>query len=626
MIKDKRRAVGLFAVALSLCMILVSVVSPVLFEKEEVREAEDMTLAGKFWDDWRNENGSLNWKNIGIDLVKFVCPPIFISTAMYDGLKGNGGGGGGSGGDPSEIAKQLRAYESELVYIVLQMNSELLTNSVNGYADIWKLTNNFWMRQAEVAAAERWASNVDYYAPYILERCGLIDSLAQLFENIEDGSDSSFSFINDRLTAWASSSQQNQMKIYLQYGSNTLTDSSNFDIKMRNAITVSSSSANTAYLDGRELWVFGGNAKIYSEKGNEYQLASGFNDLSAMGINSGTYAFQPDRSYSGSIVPILSSKAAQVYASAVVQTGESLKLVKYSNSLVYVDNTSYDSLSLYIDTGDSSVTEKVNIMQILEMHDMLLSSTYTSLTKAHVSAQAAWMVFDKAQESNILISPSALIPNLENIDVSSEEMYTLTVLYLEQIYDFWQRSNGNLKDTGFNLSADSLDLYLRGNIYDENGNMLYSSVVFTPYIWLNSVTLTEGKNTFNQSGMIAVWGTSQNPTGWQGTSGYIPTMLSFKSGYSVEIAQIMHDETLKSSVTLKVLEIEPWHDIQIDHNQGGLDIHVADLVPFVAAILFLVGLNLLQFGAYNKHDLIIIVGVICFILALVGAEWIAGFL
>lgn len=623
---NKRRIAGLSAIALSLCLLAVSLLSPVLFEQEEVRD-DEITLAGMPWDDWKDENGNYRLGNIFADVLSFISPPVFIGKTLYDGIKGNGSGGGGSGGDPAEIAKYLREHESELVYTVLNTDKELLTNSINGYSDIWKLSNSYWMRQAEVAAAERWASSVDYYAPFILERSGLIANLIQLFDNVEAGPDTAFAFLDDRLQAWSADSQYRQMKIYFSYGDVTKTDSLSMGIKFRNAVTVSSDYNGTVYLDKRELYVFGGNATIYAEDGTQYQLASGYNDLTQIaGFEPGIYALQKDRSYAGSIVPCIDARAAQVYASAVLQIGSDVKLAKYSNSLINIDNTNYDSLEIYVDTGDGKTSEKINLTSILEMNSALVDATYTTLSKSHAAAQAAWMVFDKAKESNILISPSALIPNLQNIDVSAEEMYTLTVLYLEQIYDYWQRTNGNLKDTGFNLSADSLDLYVRGNVYDENGNMIYSSVVFTPYIWLNSMVLTEGRNTFNQPGVIGVWGESGDLTSWKGTSGYTPTMISIKSGYSVEIAQIMYDDAIRTSVTLDVMEIEPWYDPVVTPGPGTAHINVSSLVPYVAAILFLIGLNLCQFSVLSKFDILMLVGAIFIILAFVGAEWIAGYL
>ena len=621
---NKRRIAGLSAIALSLCLLTVSLLSPVLFE-EEVREDEVM-LAGMPWDDWKDENSNYILGNVFADVLSFISPPVFIGKTLYDGIKGNGSVGG-SGGDPAEIAKYLREHESELVYTVLNTDKELLTNSINGYSDIWKLSNSYWMRQAEVAAAERWASSVDYYAPFILERSGLIANLIQLFDNVEAGPDTAFAFLDDRLHAWSDDSQYRQMKIYFSYGDVTETDSSSMNVKFRNAVTVSSEYNGTAYLDKRELYVFGGNATICAEDGTQYQLQTGYNDLTQItGFKSGVYALQKDRTYAGSVVPCIDARAAQVYASAVLQIGSDFKLVKYSNSLVNIDNVNYDSLDLYVDTGDEKTSEKINLTSILEMNSALIDASYTTLSKSHAAAQAAWMVFDKAEESNILISPSALVPDLQNIDVSAEEMYTLTVLYLEQIYDYWQRTNGNLKDTGFNLSADSLDLYLRGNIYDENGNMIYSQVIFTPYIWLNSIVLTEGKNTFNQSGIIGVWGESEDLTSWKGTSGYTPTMISIKSGYSVDIAQIMYDDAVRTSVTLEVMEVEPWYDPVVTPGPGTAHIKVSSLVPYVAAILFLIGLNLCQFSILSKFDILMLVGVVFIILALVGAEWISGYL
>lgn len=624
---NKRRIVGLFAMALSVCLLAVSLLSPVLLEQEEAIETDNVVLASMPWDDWKDQLGNYKWGNVFADIASFISPPVFIGKTLYEGIKGNGSGGGGSGGDPAEIAKYLREHESELVYTVLNTDKELLTNSINGYSDIWKFTNSYWMRQAEVAAAERWAANVDYYAPFILERSGLIDNLIQLFDNVEAGPDTAFAFISDRLQAWSEDSQYNQMQIYISYGNVTKTDASVMDIKFRNAVTVSSEYNGTVYLDKRELYVFGGNATIYAEDGTQYQLQTGYNDLTQIaGFEPGIYALQKDRQYAGSIVPVIDARAAQVYASAVLKIGSEVKLVKYANSSILVDDTSYDFLEIYVDTGDGITSEKINLTSILEMNSALIDASYATLSKSHAAAQAAWMVFDKAEESNILISPSSLVPDLQNIDVSAEEMYTLTVLYLEQIYDYWQRTNGNLKGTGFNLSADSLDLYVRGNIYDENGNMIYSQVVFTPYIWLNSIVLTEGKNVFDQSGIIGIWGESEDLTSWKGTSGYTPTMISIKSGYSIDIAQIMYDEAIRTSVTLEVMEIEPWYDPVVTPGPGTAHVDVHDLVPYVAAILFLIGLNLCQFSIISRFDLLILVGVVFIILALVGAEWVTELL
>lgn len=622
MMKDKRRLFASFALVIALCMLAVTIATPILLEdsedtKQDTMVNQDVVLAGIF-------DGHVDL----VDVLVMMCPIVGLTWNIAEYFNQGGSGGGGSGSsDPDQIAKDNRTHESELVYTILAKNAELLANSINGYGDIWKFTNNYWMRQAEVAAAERWASTSQYYAPYILERSGLIGNIAKLFENVEDGPDATFELLNDRLTAWKAASGYSQMSIVLQYGNNTVTDTSNLDIKLRNMINVSSQSANVAYLDARELWVSGGNAKIYAEDGTQYNLASGYNNLAAMGIKSGVYAFQPGHAYAGSIVPVIASAAVAVNTCLIIESGSDFKIAQYYNNQVLIDNVNYTDLSIYIDTGDGTASSNIDIMPVLSMHKLLLDETYKSLVKAHVAAQAAWKIFDVAQEANILLSPSSLVPSLGDVQVSSEELYTLTVLYLAQITDYYERANGNLTKTGFNISPESLDLYIRGNIYDQNGTLIYESAVFTPYIWLDSMNILEGTNKFSQSGYIAVWGESDNIRNWSGADGYAPQLVSVSAGYSFSAAQIMHHDRLVSSVALDVLEVEKWNDIEVIPGPDPQPIpHVVDLAPYIMWILIEAAVIwFLLWELFKMENLILLLpAVVLLLLGLFGADWIAG--
>ena len=622
MIKDKRRLFASLALVVALCMLAVTAATPIILENsgetnQDMTVNQDIVLSGIF-------DGHVDI----VDVLVMMCPVVGLTWNIAEYFnQGNSGGGGGGSGDPEQIAKDTRAHESELVYTILAKNAELLANSINGYGDIWKFTNNYWMRQAEVAAAERWSTTSQYYAPYILERSGLMGNLAKLFENVEDGPDATFELLNDRLTAWKNASGYNSMSIVLQYGNNTITDSSNLDIKLRNIINVSAQSASVAYLDSRELWVSNGNAVITSEDGTRYTLNSGYNNLVSMGIPSGIYSFQSGHAYAGSIIPVIASSSATVHTGLVVESSSDFKIAQYYNNQVLIDNVNYTDLSIHIDTGDGTVSSNVDIMPILSMHKLLLDEAYNSLLKSHVAAQAAWKIFDTAEEANILLSPSSLVPNLGDIQVSSEELYTLTVLYLAQIADYYERANGNPTKTGFNISPESLDLYIRGNIYDQNGTLIYESAVFTPYIWLDSMNILEGTNKFSQSGYIAVWGESDNIRNWPGADGYAPQLVSVSAGYSFSAAQIMHHDRLVSSVALDVLEVEKWNDIEIIPGPDPQPIpHVVDLAPYIMWILIEAAVIwFLLWELFKMENLILLLpSVVLLLLGLFGADWIAG--
>ena len=619
--RDRKRLLTIAALIAALCMLAVTIATPLFLEDSEYAEqqtvsaqdltAQEIVLSG-YWDDLTSA-----------DVLVMLCPVVGLGWHLSKYYYSNDSGSGSGSGDPDELAKTVRAHESELVYSILHSNVELLENSISGYADIWKFTNSYWMRQAEVAAAERWAADAQDYAPYILERSGLIGNLSQLFENVEEGPDKTFQLINDRLAAWQSSSDYNKMSIVIKYGSNTLSNNS-MDIKIRNTISVSSASSNVAYIDARELWVSNGNAVITSEDGTRYTLNSGYNNLAAMNIPEGVYSFASGHTYTGSIVPIVATNAATVHTGIVVESGSDLKFGQYYNNQILIDGTNYTDFTLYADTGDGTSSDSVNLLTVLSMHDALLNAVYESVTKAHVAAQAAWQVYTAAQESNILLSPSSLVP--AGMDVTSGELYTLTVLYLAQIADYKERTNANLSKTGFNVSSESLNLYIRGSIYDANGTKIYDSVVFTPYLWLDGMNIIEGSNAFSQSGYIAVWGKSNDLRNWSASSD-TPQLVSVSAGYSFDAAQIMHNQSLVSSATLTVQEVEKWNEIEVTPGPSPIVIpKIVDLSPYIAWILIeAAAIWFLVWELFKMDDLLLLLpAVILLLLGLFGADWIAG--
>ena len=623
--KDKKRSLTIAALIAALCMLAVTIATPIFLEHSE--DTQSLGVQSDIDLDTQEIILSGYWDNLTpADVLVMLCPVVGLGWHLSKYYYSNeGGSGAGGSSDPDELSKLVRAHESELIYSILHSNVELLENSISGYADIWKFTNSYWMRQVEVAAAERWAADASYYAPYMLDRSGLIGNLAQLFENVEEGPDKTFQLINDRLTAWNGSSDYNQMSIIIKYGTNTLSDTSSMDIKIRNTISVSSSTANVAYLDNRELWVSNGNAVITAEDGSRYTLNSGYNNLAAMGIKAGIYSFASGHTYTGSLVPVVASNAATVRTGLIIESGSELKFGQYYNNQLLIDGTNYNDLTVYASTGDGTQSDSVNLFTVLAMHDDLLAAAYESVTKAHVAAQAAWQIYTAAQESNILLSPSSLVPS--GMDVTSEELYTLTVLYLAQIADYYERTNANLTKTGFNFTADSLNLFIRGNIYDANGTKLYESVVFTPYLWLDSMTVIEGSNAFSQSGYIAIWGESDNLRTWSGADGYAPQLVSVSPGYSFDAAQIMHNQSFVSSVALEVLEIHKWNEIEVTPGPGLIIIpKIVDLAPYVAWILIEAAVIWFLLWELMKMDdlLLLLPSVILLLLGLFGADWVAG--
>ena len=630
-VTKKQRIASCVALIITLCMLAVAVSSPFIFQEEEQQTDADATVLAGFtdhwFDGWRDKDGNVDWGFFAVDVLAHMNP---LSALGWEAAEYYYKGeiippGTPPAGNEDEVAKQMRLHEAELVYTILNSNKELLANSISGYADIWKFSNAYWMRQSEIAATESWVLGERYNATHIIERSSLAENLSKLFANIEEGPDVTFALLTERLSTWSGASGYGSMSIVTMYG-DTPMSGSGMDIKIRNGLNITSDN-NRAYLDNREIWVSGGGATIHSENGTQYQLAAGYNDLAAMGIPAGTYAFQKDRQYAGSILPTVSANEAKVQPVAVLSASDSFKLAFYSNSHVTIDNKNYESLGIKVETGDGTSSQTVDLLLILKEQGTMITATEQTLSKAHASAQAIWQIFNTTQEANILLSPSSLIPD-NSVEVSADEMYMLTVSYLQQVHDYYERTNGNIQKTGFLISADSLDLLVRGDIYDENGTAVYTDVVFSPYVWLNALNLHIGKVTLDQVGNVAIWGESQDLNTW--TKGdKIPTMLAVTPNYSFDIKQIQKSQASVDSYTVTIKEIEKWHEITVTPGPPPTVIpHLIDAVPLVATILILIAVCFVELWIILDCEYwwILLIAGIFVLLAIFGARWITGML
>lgn len=509
---------------------------------------------------------------------------------------------------PDEAGRQL---EAEVVTEMLSINGELLAHNLDGYVDIWRFTNSYWMRQAEVAAAERWGAGQTYSAQALTERAGLYANTAQLMRNINEGPDATFSQLNDRVALWQTVGGYDSMSFKLQHGTSSTSYANGLDILIRPTATASADE-DKVYLTGDPLWSIGGSATITAQDGTTITLAQGCNELAD--LTPGVYQLSAG-SYAGGMLPALVSDACQLRAGYVVSSPDGAKIVTINDNGVRYDGNQYDSLSLAIDTG-SATSDPVDLMSLLRHYDNMIGAVRQSLYKASAAAYAAWRVYNAAGESNILLSPSSLVPQLGDVEVSAEQMAVLTTLYLRQVHDYYERVRGNLSATGWALSPESIDLYMRGNIYDASGTLLYESVVLTPYIWLEDWHLDLGWATARQSGIIALWGVTEDLTTWSGAdSATGAQIIAMEPGYQIDIRQIMHHGEAVDNVDLTIMEIREWDPIVKPDPHGLPDLYDIDGLIMVFGVI--IGLLVALLGAVTgRYELIVIGGAIAAVLAI----------
>lgn len=516
-------------------------------------------------------------------------------------------GNEGGTGSPDEAGRQL---EASIVTEMLSINGEILAHNLNGYVDIWRFTNSYWMRQAEIAAAERWGAGEAYSAQALVERAGLYVNTAQLLRNINEGPDATFSQLNDRLNLWKTVDGYGSMSFKLQHGDLSTNYANGLDLHVRPTVTATAE-VNKVYLTGDSLWSMGA-GKATAQDGTEITLKQGYNAMSS--VAPGVYQLSPG-DYAGGILPALMSDACTLRAGFVISSPDGAKLAVREGDGVRFNGNLYDSFRLAVDTG-STVSDPVDLLPLLRHYDNMIRAVEQSLTKAASAAYASWKVYNAAGEANILLSPSSLVPQLEDVDVSAEQMAVLTTLYLRQVHDYYQRVQGNLNATGWALSPDSIDLYMRGDVYDSTGTLLYQSVVMTPYIWLEDWTIGKGVVTARQSGIVALWGETSDLSTWTGPDdGTGAQIIALEPGYQLDVKQIVKSGQAVDSVALTIMEIEEWDPIVMPKPHDLPDLYnVAALVQVIG--LLIGGLIAMLGFATRQYWLLIVGGVVAAVIAI----------
>ncbi len=542
--------------------------------------------------------------------------------------------------DTEPLKAQARAYEADIITTILTRDTGSILRSIDGFADIWEFTLAHWMRQSEIAAVELWELEKNYTddtGSAVMAISGLMINLAQFFENIEYGPDSSYELLADRLDMW----KQNQdtyspMKLAVRYGTTAFTNSEYMDIHICNAVYNAENGKNTVWLDNRNLWVFGSGFRITAtlDDGTSatYILQKGYNDLTVLksiegkDFAAGYYTLPAGRSYAGSVLPAVSSTAAEVTSSAVIEMSKgnySLATYGKNNSINYISSVNYaygntyDSLDILI-TQDASVHYSVDMIELLEGYRKMIDIVKTTLEKSNTAAAAAWDVFTRAGAANILLSPSSFVP--PNADLSESEMYVISIMAMHQLAEYTAASGDILDKKDYRISPESLNVLILGDIYDAGGTLLYKNVAFSPYVWLYDQSFTaSATTTLRQTALFAIWGNTDHLDNSIVSSDISDAgLLSASDGYRVDVKEIMQSGKPVSEVSLKVFSVGQWHEYEGSKGSGGWDFSKIKGSSTATAVMLIIAVIFAILAIITKKIEFLAVAVICAFLALTG--------
>lgn len=478
----------------------------------------------------------------------------------------------------NKFGRQVLAKSTlEKIAIVAQMGGSFVSSD----ADTWGLTEMHLNRLAEISAGTTWESGKIFDSDLILAYGGIYGLLAAGLYNTQYTLDWAFDEAANRISDWTSKAWSSSMRIKLAWdGGETAYASSRLSLNFATIVT-SSAGKQTVYLDtegmkasigtdmSNGVWSFNAAGSIrHIESGSLITLAHGYNDVSA--LPSGWYSLSPG-TYAGPFLPSTSSSAAAAQGGAVILCGSvyGYAVPNGDGTLrVVYDGTVYPrTSSLRYGITHDGVTEWSDpaaghddyIVSMIGTFDSLYGKMHSLLFDAANAAQVMWRISATAQSSNILLSPSSVIPMLDNVGVDPDQAYSMFLLSLGQNVGYFNTYGEVLKAGQTKISAESLDLYVFGTLFNGDGTIIAENVIFTPYVTLSNFLVSSSKyNQFREDGSIMIWdATAVSASSWIGAKDvtcYDYVLMPKGSYFTAQ--EIYYQGSAVNGVTLMVKTVE----------------------------------------------------------------------
>ena len=549
----------------------------------------------------------------GIDDAVFIT--LFILSAVETGWIIGDLIVNHTGDDDGQDDDIVRENEANTVAESIINNITNYHTAMSGYNQIWKLTNEHFIRQAELASSEFWEKDAEFDSTLILEASGVYINSAYMLDNAASQINAMFDLVSDSLGMWNDTEvYADRMTVELNWGSGSMSTKDSLKMSVGSAVPDVQDGHDKVFLtDESTIWA-SSSTTITSDDGIELQLERGYTDLTDIeGFEDGVYALGSGVSYCGDILGIIDIEAAPLYAGVVMGCEDTAKLATYDDGGIIVDESRGSSVSLTIHP-DGAESKTTDLTPILEDYSALMETINWTMTNAVSAAGSIWSIFDRAGQASVYLSTLMVPNNYEDMQLTQAQKVLITILAMEQLASYWDESSELLKE-GEYVMSDSLALFVRGDIVDSTGEVLYDDVIFTPF-YRQATTLTVGSNSVRREATIAIWGDGENLSSWDGiTDASRAKLESIGSGYTLVIAEMENKGQMVNSVDLSINDIEIIDPGQLIHtpNKDGAD---NDLDKIIMLVLVLFGILAILSGWRSDSYVVMVVGAIMIIAGL----------
>ena len=582
-------------------------------------------------------------------------PPLVVAMLV-------GGAIGGVGGwvihdivdsDSDQSQEYLRLASANNLTDVMSVATVFTANTNANYAQLWGMTKEHWIRQAELEAYSQWSSGRIYDSDSVLKGSAIYENNAVMTANAVAQIDSFMDRVSEKASRWVDEdTYAGKMSIGFMLDNHSITSSSGFDAKL----------ISLAEGSGKVFIGSIGEESIVTSDTYEPSYLINFGPRTMVTGNGLTYAIEPGKTYIEDIYSTEGHRHLEngVYTiSNATLGGDTLSSViggVQLRSAVYADidgesgyavldgdaiscmGMRFGSLSFKVEASDipegTLNPDPVDLKPVLVAYQKLLDKLFWTTVSANNAARAIWDVYDRADEKQYGVTTLMASNVYESVVLSDSMNEILTLSAMQQLASYYDIHSDDLDDLKIGLYADGMDApFVRGSIMDRYGNTVYDDVIFTPFFQSDDVTLERGTEyTVNQNTFVAVWHDGMELTAWyegsMDTEGY-ETMF-IEDGYTFLISQLgqcdsdgMHNQSSIEFRVAKVRYIDPG------------EVRLTDDIGFqrtaknvLQAVCLIAGVLLVGFGVLRRDVLSIVLGIVLIVFAVVLADqvwaWIMG--
>lgn len=578
-------------------------------------------------------------------------PPIVVAVIVASAA-------GGVGGwflhdyldsDDADTGQYMRLAAANNMTDVMSVASTFTANANLNYSQLWSMTKEHWIRQAELEAFSEWRSGIGYDSDSILLGSRLYENNAVMTANAVAQIDSFFDEISNKVSAWSGTSAYGgRMDVgFIFDGMENMSHDCDVDADLLSIATgtgrIYIGSVSDGYIvtsDGYDpgyLYNFGSRTTITSDSGHSFVLDNGKNLISDMKSEDGSlfvpgiYNISEATIGGDTLSSVVGGQSIRLEAGLAFSVDGKLRYAVWDGDSVKIDAGSYGTVSFAVVPKDIPVgenaPEKVDMTSILTAYQSLLDKLYWTSVSANSSADAVWSLYDRMDSKNIGVTTLMASNVYDSVVLSKSMNEILTISAMQQLASFYDKNGDDLNGLTIGLYGEGMDSpFVRGSIIDGFGNVIYDDVIFTPFFQSDDVVLERGiDHSVTQNTTVAVWTDGKELISWfdSGMESDTYETVFIEEGYTIVIHQLaacdsagMHNVPSIELKVTKVNYITPGKaDLTDDPDKDGIRNILKTIFIVIGAVSFLVGL-------VRRSPFLIIVGMVSIGFAVFVADYV----